>query len=71
MVAMEDCEFDRVGLPGLMVKKGAAGDGSDGAMAGDALVKDGDDVLIGVGTGVLLDEPDSTEGWFIVGCGPV
>jgi hypothetical protein len=71
MVAMEDCEFDRVGLPGLTVKKGAAGEGSDGAMAGEALVRDGEAVLIGVGTGVAVADPAEIEGWLIVGCGAV
>jgi hypothetical protein len=50
------------------VKNGAAGDGSEGAIAGEALVKDGEAVLTGVGTGVGLVE---TEGLLIVGCGPV
>lgn len=49
---MEDCELDRVGLPGLMVKVGA-GDGCDGGgMIGEALVREGDAVAVGVGTGV-------------------
>jgi hypothetical protein len=62
MVAMDDCELDRVGLPGLAWKKGAAGDGSDGAMAGEALVKDGETVLMGVGKGVVLAELVEIEG---------
>jgi hypothetical protein len=52
IVAIEDCEFDRVGLPGLSEKNGAAGDVSDGTTTGVVLVKDGEDVLMGVGTGV-------------------
>lgn len=71
MVAIDDCEFDRVGLPGLNEKNGAAGDGSDGTMAGEALVRDGEEVLMGVGTVVVLAERVGTVGWLIVGCGPV
>lgn len=59
---MEDWEFDRVGLPGLKVKKGAAGDGSDGAMAGEALARSGETVLIEVGIGVILADPVEIEG---------
>ena len=69
MVAMEDWEFDRVGLPGLNVKKGAAGDGSDGAMAGEALVSDGEAVLIEVGTGVVVADPVERIGWLMMGYG--
>jgi hypothetical protein len=51
MVAIEDCEFDLVGLPGRKIK--GAGDGCDaGAVTGDALVRDGDAAAVGVGTGV-------------------
>lgn len=69
IVAIDDCEFDRAGLPGLSGKNGAAGDGSDEAMAGEALVKDGEAVLMGVGTGVVPAGIE-TIGWLIVGCGP-
>lgn len=56
MVAIDDCEFDRVGLPGRMVKVGA-GDGCDGgAMIGEALVSDGEAVAVGVGTGVEFED---------------
>ena len=69
MVAMEDWEFDRVGLPGLAVKKGAAGEGSDGAMAVDALARDGEAMLVGVVTGFAVASPAEIEGWFTVECG--
>lgn len=71
IVAIDDCEFDRVGLLGLTVKNGAAGDGRDGAVAGEALVRDGDTVLIGVGAGVVVMEPVIIVGWLMVGRGPV
>jgi hypothetical protein len=52
MVAIDDWELDRAGLPGRIVKVGA-GDGWDGAaMTGDALVSEGDAVAVGVGMGV-------------------
>lgn len=69
-MATDDCEFDRAGLPGLNGKNGAAGDGSDGAMAGEALVRDGEEVLIGVGTVVVAAARVVMVGWLIVGCGP-
>jgi hypothetical protein len=53
IVVIEDCELDRVGLPGLSEKNGAAGDVRDGATTEVALDKDGEDVLMGVGTGVV------------------
>jgi hypothetical protein len=71
IVAIEDCELDRAGLPGLKGKNGAAGDTSDGPMAGDAFAKDGEATLIGVGVGVVLIDPAANVGWLIVGCGPV
>ena len=71
MVAIDDCEFDRAGLPGLIGKNGAAGDGSDGAIAGEALVRDGEEVLIGVGTVVVPAARVVMVGWLIVGCGPM
>lgn len=71
IVAMDDCEFDRAGLPGLTVKNGAAGDGSDGARAGDALVREGETVLTEVGKGAALADPVEIVGWLIVGCGPL
>lgn len=53
MVAIDDCEFDRVGLPGRTEKVGA-GEGCDGgAMTGDAFVSEGEAVAVGVGKGVL------------------
>lgn len=70
-VAIDDCEFDRVGLPGLMVKNGAAGEGSDGATTADALVRDGEPVLMGASAPVALGGAPVTKGWFIVGRGPV
>ena len=71
IVAIEDCEFDRAGLPGLIVKIGAAGDGSDGAMAGEAFARDGEAVLMGFGSGVIPLDPIEIMGWLIVGCAPV
>lgn len=70
IVAIEDCEFDRAGLPGLTEKNGAAGDVSEGAMAGDALASDGEIVVMGVGTGVVLAGLVAMVGWIMVGCGP-
>lgn len=71
MVAIEDWELDRAGLPGRTVKKGAAGEGRDGRTAGGGLVRDGEAALIGVGTGVLFeDEVDRRAGLWRVGCGP-
>ena len=55
-MAIEDWEFDLVGLPGRTVNVGA-GDGCEGGgMTGEAFVNDGDVVVVGVGTGVLLDD---------------
>ena len=52
MVAIDDCELERVGLPGRIMKVGA-GDGCDGgASTGDAFVRDGEAVAVGVGRGV-------------------
>jgi hypothetical protein len=53
MVAIEDWEFDLVGLPGRTENVGA---GEGGGMTGEAFVNDGDVVVVGVGTGVLLDD---------------
>jgi len=51
MVAMEDCEFDLVGLPGRRIN--GAGEGCDaGTATGEAFVSEGDAVAVGVGTGV-------------------
>jgi hypothetical protein len=50
---MDDCEFDRVGLPGRNIN-GAGEACESGATAGVALVKDGDAVVVGVGTGVTF-----------------
>jgi hypothetical protein len=58
IVVIEDCEFDRVGLPGLSEKNGAAGDVRGGATTGVALVKDGEEVLMGVGKGVVPADID-------------
>ncbi len=71
MVAIDDCEFDRAGLPGLNAKNGAAGDGSDGTMAEEALVTVGEEVLMGVGALVVPAERVGMVGWLIVGCGPM
>ena len=61
MVAIDDCEFDRVGLPGRMEKVGA-GDGCDGGMImGEAFVSEGEEVAIGVGKGVLPAEDVGNE----------
>lgn len=68
---MDDCEFERVGLPGLTLKNRPAGDGSDGARDGLALVMDGEKVFIGVDPGVALADPARITGWLIVGCGPL
>lgn len=55
-VAIEDWEFDLVGLPGRTENVGA-GDGCEGGRAiGDAFVNEGDEVAVGVGTGVLLED---------------
>jgi hypothetical protein len=70
IVAIDDCEFDRVGLLGRNVKKGAAGDGSDGVMAGEAFVREGETVLIGVSMEVVLEDPVENVGWLMVGCCP-
>ncbi len=40
-------------------------------MAGEALVRDGEAVLIGVGIGVVPAELMEIVGWLIVGCNPV
>lgn len=46
-------------------------------MMGEALVKDGEEVAVGVGTGVLLEDEGAVrvvmeiEGWCNVGCWPV
>jgi hypothetical protein len=54
MVAIEDWEFDLVGLPGRTENVGA-GDGCEGGgMTGETFVNDGDVVAVGVGMGVLL-----------------
>ena len=73
IVAIDDCEFDRVGLPGRMEKVGA-GEGCDGGtMTGEAFVKDGEAVAMGVGSGVLPAEDVGNEidvdttGWLCVG----
>ena len=50
---------------------GAAGEGSDGAIARDALVRDGEAVLMGAGAPIVLGGPAVTRGWLIVGRGPV
>ena len=71
IVAMDDCELDRAGLPGRIMKNGAAGEGRDGAIAGEALVRDGEAVLMGVGAGVVLADPMPAQGLLIVGCAPV
>ena len=77
IVAIDDCEFDRAGLPGRTENSGA-GDGWDGdGAAGDALVRDGEAVAVGVGRGVLLfdevlDADSGTGvGFDSVGRGPV
>jgi len=59
IVAIDDCELDRVGLPCRNVN--GAGEGCEGGtMTGEALVSEGDAVAVGVGTGVVLaDAVDS------------
>jgi hypothetical protein len=58
IVAIEDCEFDLVGLPGRIIN--GAGDGCDGINGtGDALVSEGDSLVVGVGAGV---EPEDVVG---------
>lgn len=76
IVAIEDCELDLVGLP--CRKENGAGDACEvGMMTGEALVKEGDAVAVGVGMGVVLAEvvgsaiDVETTGWLYVGCGPV
>jgi hypothetical protein len=55
-VAIEDCEFDLVGLPGRTENVGA-GDGCEGGgMIGEVFINDGEAVAVGVGTGVVLDD---------------
>lgn len=71
IVATDDCEFERVGLPGLTLKNRPAGDGIDGTRDGLALVMDGEAVFIGEGTGGALADPAGIAGWLIVGCGPL
>lgn len=77
MVAIDDCELDRVGLPGRTEKVGA-GDGCEGGCKiGDALVRDGEAVAVGVGSGVEPAEDVGsamdvdTTGWWYVGTWPV
>lgn len=56
IVAIDDWEFDRGGLPGRTEKVGA-GEGCDGGtITGEAFVSDGEAVAIGVGKGVLPAE---------------
>jgi len=60
MVAIEDCEFDLVGLPGRRMN--GAGDGWDGGTTtGDALVSEGDAAAVGVGTGVEVEDDTGRE----------
>lgn len=80
-VAIEDCEFDLVGLPGLTWNDvlEAAGDGTAGGMkAGEALASPGDGT-VGVVKGVLafanglgnVDEIFIGSGCLCVGCEPL
>jgi hypothetical protein len=58
IVAIDDCEFDLVGLPGRMIN--GAGDGCDRIKGtGDAFVSEGDSLAVGVGAGV---EPEDVVG---------
>jgi hypothetical protein len=67
IVAIEDCEFDRAGLPGLTAKNGAAGETIDGVtVAPDTLARDGEAVFIGVGIEVSLPEAIPVEMLFVV-----
>lgn len=73
IVAIDDWELDRVGLPGRTEKVGA-GDGWEASgMMGDAFVSEGDAVAVGVGIGVLPAEEVGSEmdvdtiGWLCVG----
>ncbi len=51
MVAMDDCELDRVGLPGRKIN--GAGEGCDcDTGTGEAFISEGDAVAVGVGIGV-------------------
>jgi len=76
MVAIDDCELERVGLPGRRIK--GAGDGCDGGTRiGDAFVKEGEAVAVGVGIGVVLADDAGRgiavemTGWLYVGWAPV
>jgi hypothetical protein len=72
IVAIDDCELLRVGLPGLIEKVGA-GDGCDGGTrTGEAFVREGEAVAVGVGSGVPDCEVGKeievlTTGWVCVG----
>jgi hypothetical protein len=61
IVAIDDCEFDRVGLPGRTEKVGAGEGWDGGGMMGDAFVREGDAVAVGVGSGVLLADDVGNE----------
>jgi hypothetical protein len=72
IVAMDDWELDRVGLPGRTMN--GAGEECDGGIGtGEAFVNEGDAVAVGVGTGVVpAEEVGSaidvdTTGWLYVG----
>jgi hypothetical protein len=74
IVAIEDVEFERVGLPGRII---GIGDGIGATIfvfdIGKTLVKAGDVAIVGVGTGVVLAEETAVEMWgcCAVGVGPV
>ena len=78
-VAIDDCEFDLVGLPGLtwkVVDEGAGDGAAGGTNAGEAFANPGDasvGVLSGVlafGAGVVSVVETMGSGWLCVGCRP-